>query len=121
MFETSPLYVSSLGGRRVADRHPRPELLRCLADLEVGRAYRNDDEPDDNRFTLVGSFQAPTGRRSPTQDRSGTMTRTEAYLRRALRHHRPLGATRRRRRAAPQRRERGAGKRRDLHARGGAP
>ena len=25
--------------------------------FEFGRAYRDDDEPDDNRFTLVGSFQ----------------------------------------------------------------
>ena len=34
-----------------------PNFSDATLTLEYGRAYRDDDEPDDNRFSLVGSFQ----------------------------------------------------------------
>ena len=57
VLETSPLNVSSLGVGVSLTAIRDPNFSDASLTFEFGRAYRDDDEPDEDRFTVVGSFQ----------------------------------------------------------------
>ena len=57
VFEQANLDVGSLGVGVSLTAIRDPGFSDATLTFEYGRAYRDDDEPDDNRFTVVGSFQ----------------------------------------------------------------
>jgi hemolysin activation/secretion protein len=57
VFEEANLDVGSLGVGVTLTAIRDPGFSDASITFEYGRAYRDDDEPDDDRFTLVGSFQ----------------------------------------------------------------
>ena len=57
VFEEANLDVGSLGIGISVTAIRDPSFSDGTLTFEYGRAYRSDDEPDDNRFTVVGSFQ----------------------------------------------------------------
>ena len=57
VFEQANLNVGSLGVGVSVTAIRDPGFSDATLTFEYGRAYRDDDEPDDNRFTVVGSFQ----------------------------------------------------------------
>jgi hemolysin activation/secretion protein len=56
-FEEETLGVASLGVGVELVSLIDPAFSNATLTMEYGRAYRDDDEPDENRFTLVGSFR----------------------------------------------------------------
>ena len=57
VLEEANLNVGSLGVGVTVTAIRDPGFSDASLTFEYGRAYRDDDEPDDNRFTVVGSFQ----------------------------------------------------------------
>lgn len=57
VLEEANLNVGSLGVGLTLTAIRDPGFSDASLTFEYGRAYRDDDEPDDNRFTVVGSFQ----------------------------------------------------------------
>jgi hemolysin activation/secretion protein len=57
VFEEANLNVGSLGVGLSLTAVRDPNFSDATLTFEYGRAYRDDDEPDENRFTVVGSFQ----------------------------------------------------------------
>jgi hemolysin activation/secretion protein len=57
VFEEANLDVGALGVGVSLTAIRDPNFSDATLTFEFGRAYRDDDEPDDDRFTVVGSFQ----------------------------------------------------------------